>query len=383
MINPRGPEFAILLEECLAGVRWGLQTHSRILLFGASGTGGLEAAVANLLSPGERAVFCTNGWFGEMWASMAEAYGVDVVRVRAPWGEPVDSDRLERVLESEPAVGKVFLTHCETSTGVLNDVLELSTVARRYGCLVAVDSVSGVPCHPLPVDELGLDIVITASQKGWLAPPGLTMVAVSDAAMRAAAQARCPRWYLDFRRQASAQDKGTLPSTPPLSVMFALAEGLAILREEGLQTIWNRHARVGSLARRGLRQLGLELICAGRSPSNTVSVVRSPCANPNELPDAARGPAPSRRAHPGRRLGRIGGADVPHRTPRLGARLGHRCGAVRAASSTRAPPSAGGGPRYSHRAAPGATSNYAHRCVRAPPQARLVCRSPGVGTDRH
>jgi aspartate aminotransferase-like enzyme len=284
MINPRGPEFAILLEECLAGVRWGLQTHSRILLFGASGTGGLEAAVANLLSPGERAVFCTNGWFGEMWASMADAYGVDVVRVRAPWGEPVDSDRLERVLESEPAVGKVFLTHCETSTGVLNDVLELSTVARRYGCLVAVDSVSGVPCHPLPVDELGLDIVITASQKGWLAPPGLTMVAVSDAAMRAAAQARCPRWYLDFRRQASAQDKGTLPSTPPLSVMFALAEGLAILREEGLQTIWNRHARVGSLARRGLRQLGLELICAGRSPSNTVSVVRSPCANPNELP---------------------------------------------------------------------------------------------------
>ena len=283
MINPRGAEFAALLDGCLEGLRWGMQTDKRILLFPGSGTGGLEAAVANLLSPGERAVFCTNGWFGEMWASIAEEYGVDVVRIAAPWGEAVDPHRLEHALESEHTVEKVFLTHCETSTGVLNDVVSLAAAARRHGCLVAVDSVSGVPCHRLPVDGLSLDVVITASQKGWLAPPGLTMLAVSEAAMAAAAQARCPRWSLDFRRQAAAQEAGKLHMTPPLPVMQALAEGLSILRAEGLEAIWERHARVARRARRALRGLGLGLICQGSSPCNTVSAVRSPCSGPVEL----------------------------------------------------------------------------------------------------
>jgi aspartate aminotransferase-like enzyme len=283
MINPRGPEFASLLAECLVGVRWGLQTANRILFFPSSGTGGLEAVVANLLSPGERAVFCTVGWFGELWADIAERYGVDVVRVCAPWGEAIERRHLDHVLDRESSVTKVFLTHCETSTGVLNDVPALAAVAQRHGCLVAVDSISGVPCHPLPVDALGLDIVITASQKGWLAPPGLTMVAVSDAAMQAAAHACCPRVYFDFGRQASAQDNDVFHTTPPLSVMYGLAEGLQILREEGLQEIWERHARVGRRARRGLQNLGLELICAGPSPSNTVSAVRSPYPNPGDL----------------------------------------------------------------------------------------------------
>jgi aspartate aminotransferase-like enzyme len=283
MVNPRGPEFAELLERCLAGLGWGLQTANRILLFPGSGTGGLEAAVVNLLSPGERGVFCTAGWFGDLWATIAESYGADVVRVASAWGEPLDPGRLDSMLAAEPTVTKVFVTHCETSTGVLNDIHALSAVARRHGCLLAVDTISGAPGHSLPIDELGLDLVVSASQKGWLAPPGLTMVAVSEAAMAASADARCPRWYLDFRRQASAQDNGMMHTTPPLSVMYALAEGLAILRSEGLESMWARHARVARLARGLLGELGLELVSGGRSPSNTVSAVHSPFASQSRL----------------------------------------------------------------------------------------------------
>lgn len=283
MINHRGPEFAALLDDCVAGLRWTLQTTGDVLLFGASGTGGLEAVVANLLSPGERALFCTNGWFGELWARMAEAYRVDVVRLAAPWGCAIDPGELALVLDAEPAITKVFVTHNETSTGVLNDIPAIAGLVKARGCLLAVDSVSGVPCHPLPVDELGLDVVVTSSQKGWLAPPGLTMIAASAAAMDAAAQATSPRWYFDFLQQKDCHDRGLSGATPPISVMYALKEGLAMIHEEGLHAMWERHARIGRMTRRGLTVTGLELVAAAGSASSTVTAVHSPCSSPAAL----------------------------------------------------------------------------------------------------
>ena len=179
MINHRGLEFAALLDDCIDGLRWAVQTTDDVLLFPASGTGGLEAAVANLLSPGEHVVIATMGYFGDLWVGIAERYGAVVTQVRAPWGSAIEPDRLAGALRLDPLVRKVFLTHNETSTGVSNDLDALAGVARAYGCLIVVDSVSGAGCLPLSVDRLGLDVVVTSSQKGWLSPPGLTMIAVS------------------------------------------------------------------------------------------------------------------------------------------------------------------------------------------------------------
>jgi aspartate aminotransferase-like enzyme len=283
MINPRGPEFAELLHDCVDGVRWQLRTDSDVLMFPASGTGGLEATVANLLSPGERALFCTTGWFGELWASIARAFGADVVCVRAPWGEPTDVDALRRALDADPGISKVFVTHHETSTGALDDLVAIAALVKSRGCLLTVDSVSGAPCHPLAMDELGIDVVVTACHKGWLAPPGLTMIAVSDAAMAVAAESRCSSWYFDFLRQRAAGAHDHMLTTPPVSVMFALREGLAMLREEGREEVWRRHARVARVVRDGLAAIGLATLVSPLCASSTVTVVRSPYSSPGGL----------------------------------------------------------------------------------------------------
>jgi aspartate aminotransferase-like enzyme len=283
MINPRGPEFARLLGDCVAGLRSGLRTRNEVLLFGASGTGGLEAAVANLVSPGERVLFCTNGWFGELWMNMAAAFHADIVRVSAPWGEAVSANAVERALRKNPTVTRVFVTHNETSTGVLNDLSAIARVVKAAGCLLIVDSVSGAPSHPLPVDDLGIDVVVTASQKGWLAPPGLTMLTVSEAALQAAASSSSPKWYFDFQRQRACMERGYMHTTPPVSVVYALREGLAVLEEEGLAEVWARHARLGRRTRLGLRELGLQAAAAPENVSDTVTAVRTPFRSPPEL----------------------------------------------------------------------------------------------------
>jgi aspartate aminotransferase-like enzyme len=283
MINHRGPEFAALLTDCVEGLKWAMQTDNDVLLYPASGTGGLEAAAANLLSPGEKVLFCTIGSFGERWADIAQAYGADVVRLAMPWGEPIDPQDVERVLDENPAIRKVFVTHNETSTAITNDIRAIAGIAKRRGLLIAVDSVSGVGSIPLPVDEWQLDVVITGSQKGWMAPPGLAMISVSDAAYKASAEAKCPRWYFDFAREKEFQDKQQTYTTPPVSVMYAVQEGLAIMREEGLENVWARHARVAEMTRAGLTAIGLELFAPDGYRSNTVTAVHAPVSTPDEL----------------------------------------------------------------------------------------------------
>jgi aspartate aminotransferase-like enzyme len=283
MINHRGPEFAALLTDCVEGLKWAMQTDNDVLLYPASGTGGLEAAAANLLSPGEKVLFATIGSFGERWADIATAYGADVVRLAMPWGEPVDPQDVERILDQNPDIRKVFVTHNETSTAITNDIRAIAAIVKGRGLLLAVDSVSGVGSIPLPVDEWKLDVVVTGSQKGWMAPPGLAMISVSPDAYSASAQARCPRWYFDFAREKKFQDKQQTYTTPPVSVMYAVQEGLAIMREEGLEKVWARHARVAEMTRAGLTAIGLELFAPDGYRSNTVTAVHAPVSTADEL----------------------------------------------------------------------------------------------------
>jgi aspartate aminotransferase-like enzyme len=283
MINPRGPEFAELLADCTAGLKQWMGTDHDMLLMSASGTGALEAVVANLLSPGEQALFCTMGWFGELWARIAVAYGADVVRHDAAWGHAIDPAALADALDRHPTVRTVFLTHNETSTGVRNELSALAAVVKERGRLLAVDSVSGAPGHPLDIDALGADVVVVASQKGWLAPPGLAMAAVSPDALRASAQATSPRFYFDFALQKRQQDLGLTLTTPPLPAMYGLREGLALLQAEGREPLWERHRRTGARIRAALAALGLESVARSGPPSEVVTAVYSPFASSAEL----------------------------------------------------------------------------------------------------
>jgi aspartate aminotransferase-like enzyme len=283
MINHRGPEFAALLEDVTSGLQWALRTGNDVLLFPASGTGGLEAAVVNTLSRGERALFCVMGAFGERWAAIGDAYAVDVVRLEVPGGEPIDPEDVDRVLAEHPDVTTVFVTHNETSTGVVNDLPAIAAVVKSRGKLLCVDSVSGASCLPLDTDALSVDVLVTGSQKGWMAPPGVAMVAVSGTAYTRAAAAGLPRFYLDFARERRYQIKEQTFTTPPVSVLYALQEGLAMIREEGLENVWARHARIGRMIRAGIEAMGLRLLAADGHRSDTVTAVHAPSESPDQL----------------------------------------------------------------------------------------------------
>ncbi len=283
MINHRGPEFAAMLEELVSGFRWALHTDNEVLLFPASGTGGLEAAVVNLLDPGERALFCVMGSFGERWAEVGDAYGVDVVRLSVTAGEAIDPEDVDRVLAEHPDINTVFVTHNETSTGVVNDLPAIAAVVKSRGKLLCVDSVSGAGCIPLDTDELGVDVLVTGSQKGWMAPPGVAIVAVSSAAFTRAQTAKLPRFYLDLARARKYQEKNQTFTTPAVSVLYALQEGLAMMREEGLEGVWARHARVGRMIRAGVEAIGLHLLAVEGHRSDTVTAVHAPTDAPEKL----------------------------------------------------------------------------------------------------
>ena len=276
MINHRGPEFAALLRDIEEGLRWALHTDNDVLIFPCSGTGGLEAAVVNTLSPGEKALFCTMGSFGDRWADIAAAYGADVHRLSVAAGEPIDPEDVERILAENSDITSVFVTHNETSTGVYNDLPAIAAIAKGRGKLLAVDSVSGAGCIPLETDAWQVDILVTGSQKGWMAPPGVAMVAVSESALARAETTTTPRWYLDFARERKYQQKSQTYSTPAVSVLYALQEGLAMLREEGMDAVWARHARIAGMLRAGVDALGLKFLAAEGHRSDTVTAIRNP-----------------------------------------------------------------------------------------------------------
>src|SRR5438445_11398172 len=224
MINHRGPEFKALLNDLEDGLRWGFKTSHDPLIYPASGTGGLESAVANLVSPGERVLAVTIGAFGDRFADLAEAFGAQVIRYAPPWGEAADPQDLDDLLSKEPEVATVLITHNDTSTGVANRLQALAEVVKRRKRLLVVDGVSSIGSIDLPVDRWGVDVAITASQKGWMIQPGVTMVSVSKAAWQRQAKARAPRFYFDWERAQKLQAKGMTFTTPAMSILFGLRE---------------------------------------------------------------------------------------------------------------------------------------------------------------
>jgi len=271
MIDHRGPEFAAILAEITAGAKRVFKTKNDLLLLTSSGTGGLESAVANLVTPGDEVVVALCGNFGERFAALASAYGADVVRLEFEWGQPVDAGDLEVILQRHPKARVVLLTHNETSTGLTNPLRELARTARSAERLVVVDGVSSISSIDIETDAWGIDVAVSGSQKGWMAPPGLALVSVSERAWVQQAKARSPRFYFDWKEAKTWADKGMTPFTPAVPVAFALQEGLRMLEEEGLANVYERHARLARATQAGLQALGFQLFAQDGYRSNTVT----------------------------------------------------------------------------------------------------------------
>src|SRR5947209_16974749 len=199
MIDHRGPEFAVILAGITSGARRVFKTSGDLLLLTSSGTGGLESAVANLVSPGDEVVVALSGNFGERFAALAAAYGADVVRLEFEWGQPVDPDDLAKVVERHPQAKTLLLTHNETSTGLTNPLRDLARVGRDAGRIVVVDGVSSISSIDIETDAWGIDVAVSGSQKGWMAPPGIALVSVSERAWEMQSRARAPRYYFDWK----------------------------------------------------------------------------------------------------------------------------------------------------------------------------------------
>lgn len=271
MIDHRGPEFVELLTDVTAGVKRVFETNGDLLVLTCSGTGGLESAIANLVSPGDEVVAALCGNFGERFAGIAAAFGAQVTRLEAEWGQPVAPDDLAEVLAAQPGAGLVLLTHNETSTGVTNHLPELVRVAREAGRLVAVDGVSSVSSMPAEVDRFGIDVMVSGSQKGWMAPPGLAFVSIGERARERSERSRTARYYFDWRLARKQAEGGSTPWTPAVSVMYAVQEGIRMLEEEGLPNVYARHRRLADATAAGLVAMGFTLFAAEGHRSATVT----------------------------------------------------------------------------------------------------------------
>lgn len=280
MISHRGGEFHAIMRDVTTALKLAFQTTGDVLIFPAAGTGGLEASLVNLFSPGDTVVSLSVGSFGERYAEIAERFALNVVRVSAPWGTSVDLHGLALTLDSTPNVKGVLVTHNETSTGVQNDVQAVSRIIREMdggaAPLLLVDCISSLGAADIPVDRWGIDVAITASQKAWMAPPGLTMLSVSERARAANREARLPRFYWDFTEARKYLEKWETPYTPAVSLLYALQASLHLMLAEGLPEVFARHERIRDRVRQAARRIGLEPLARDEIASRTVTALKVP-----------------------------------------------------------------------------------------------------------
>jgi aspartate aminotransferase-like enzyme len=273
LIHHRSPAFRALLAETIAGLKAVYQTDNDVLVFAGSGTAAMESAVANLTSPGDRVLVASAGNFGERWLALARAYGLDIVDVEQEWGERLDAARIG---EQAAGCSVVYVTHSETSTGVVHDVQAIAEAVRPSGAALVVDAVSSLGGVDLATDEWGIDVVVAGSQKALMTPPGLAFASVSDRAWELSQAARSPRYAFDWGRARAAQQKGDTPYTPAVSLVFGLRAALALIAERGLEAGFAHNRRLARASREGVKALGLELFSPDDESSAMVTAFRMP-----------------------------------------------------------------------------------------------------------
>ena len=274
VMHHRLPEFSSILNKIRDDLRYLFQTKGEVLFFASSGTGAMEACVANLFSPGEKVLVVRGGKFGERWGELAETYGLDPIYIDVPWGEAVSVEEIKKALAQDPSIRGVLVQAHETSTGVKHPVDEIASLTRDTDVLLVVDAISALGVYPLPFDELGIDAMVGGSQKSLALPPGLSFVALSDKAWEKAEKSQNPRYYFSFLREKKALSKETTAYTPAVSLLYALSEILTRIREVGLETLFAHYARLSGACRAGVKALGLEIFA--KVPCEALTIIKVP-----------------------------------------------------------------------------------------------------------
>jgi aspartate aminotransferase-like enzyme len=266
--------FRATYSKVTKDLQWLHQTEGEVLMLAASGTGAMEACVVNLMASDEKALAIVAGKFGERWANICKAYGVACETVTAEWGHAVDPAEVDRRLAADASITTVFATQSETSTATLHDIQALAKVTKARGRKLVVDAITGVGVHPLPQDAWGIDVIVTGSQKGLMSPPGIATVSLAPWALEAIEGTKLPRFYFDLRKARKSLPTGESAFTPPVSLVFAIEEAIAMMKEEGLTAVHQRHARLGAAVRAGAQAIGFSLF--SKSPANSVTALLPP-----------------------------------------------------------------------------------------------------------
>ena len=277
IIHHRAPAFVKVLEEVRGGLKFLFQTKNEVLILASSGTGAMEGAVTNTLCKGDTSLVVRAGKFGERWAEICEAYGVKPICIDVPWGQAVDPKLIAQELEKNPFIRAVFIQASETSTGVMHPIREIAEIVKKYdNTLLVVDAISGIGVFDLPVDKWGLDVVVSGSQKAFMLPPGLAFVTLSDKALSFVEKSDIPKYYFNFKKELKKLVKDNETNfTPAVSLIMGLREALNMIKEDGLEKVFKRHARLADATRAAAKALGLELY-APDSPSNAVTAIKAP-----------------------------------------------------------------------------------------------------------
>ncbi len=275
-IGHRSGDFSKIIAEINDSLKWLHQTKNEVLSLTVSGTGAMEAGIINFLSTGDRVLVGVNGKFGDRWAQISETFGLETTRITAEWGQPLDPEEFRTHLEadSNKEIKAVIITHSETSTGVLNDLETINKYVKAHGeALIIVDAVTSLGAYNVPIDDWGLDVVASGSQKGYMIPPGLGFICVSDKAWKAYETCKFPRFYMDLGKYKKANLKASSPFTPPVNLMYGLRVALQMMQREGLEGIVSRHQRLTNATRAAIKALGLKLFAADDCASTAVTAV--------------------------------------------------------------------------------------------------------------
>ena len=279
MIDHRGVAFNEIFSRLSKNLKIAFETENDVYVLTSSGTGAMEAAITNTLSIGQKVLAISIGNFGDRFSKIAKVYGADVVDLKFPEGEAADLEMVRQALKENPLVTAVLVTHNETSTGITNDLEGLAAIIKgEFDKLLIVDAISSLGSMPLATDKWGLDVVISASQKGWMCPPGIAMIAMSPRAWASSEKATMPRFYFDLVEVKNWADKGQTPWTPAISIIFGLDYAVQQMVAQGdMKTVYDFHARIAKYTRDGLTDIGLELVASDlKYASNTVTAAWVP-----------------------------------------------------------------------------------------------------------
>jgi len=275
IIHHRTPQFQAVLKEVEEGLKLVFQTSNDVFILTSSGTGAMEAAVVNLLSPGDTALCVQGGKFGERWAELCKPYGINAEVLDAEWGTAVSPSEIEKRLKANPKIKAVFTTLCETSTGVTVDIEAIGRVVKNTAAVLVVDAISGLGAIDIKCDAWSVDVCVSGSQKGLMLPPGLAFLSTSKKAWDMVMSSKSPKYYFDLKAAKKALDKTDTAFTPAISLVMALAEALKMMKQDGLETIFARHKKMADATRAAVKALGLELF-APTAASDAVTAVKVP-----------------------------------------------------------------------------------------------------------